>query len=256
MTNAENKQQRRRRIRHGSQSKLSLARIPAAARRCAAYVAVLGLPAAATVSAQSYYYGETANSNVPAGAADLGAAVNLYTSVLSYGTCIGNMGHINHEFWYGLVPGISRWVEVGFKDGRSPVGCVSKALFWGENNGSGYYIHLTGMSWSLNTWYQLWIGQSSSNSCVWIPFINGTSLGSSMSNCGDPSGRDLQAGIEVYGSQLAGHAKGWQYNWQRADSGGTWHSDWATGFGSHSDSPPYCDFISPTEAEERQNESP
>lgn len=181
------------------------------------------------MAADTYYYGETLNPVVPLGDADWVAAVNLYTSTLNVQSGCQPQ-HVNHEFWYGTTPHATRWIEVGFKDGSTPDGCATQALFWGENYGAGYKYHATSVGWSFNTWYQLWIGHSTTDSCAWIPTINGISLGTSMSNCGG-SGRCVAAGIEVEHSQTVSQAKGCQYNWQRADSSDTWHSDWGAGFG-------------------------
>jgi len=211
-------------------------------------VALLLSGSAPALAAHSY--GIVINSNVPAGDADVAGTVTINTNTLSAGGSCSDF--VNHEFWYGVVPGATRWVEMGFKDGASVAGCQSRVFFWGENNGSGYHIHLPGNGWSLNAWYTLWISQAANNSCVWVINVGSlTSIGASASNCGG-TGRYLAAGIEAT-SQTVGTVKGWVTNFQRND-GAAWRAGWDSP-GLSQNRPPYIqwDNTAHTEAEEVHN---
>jgi hypothetical protein len=113
------------------------------------------LNVSATASAQFRAYAVIKNPLVPAGDADAGAAVKINTHLL-LAAC---PQFVHHEFWYGVDPGRT-FVEVGFKNGQAFSGkCVSPSIFWAEMlPGNNYHEHFPAVSFSFDTWYQLWVG--------------------------------------------------------------------------------------------------
>jgi hypothetical protein len=213
------------------------------------WLSVAAVALAAPANADSpHFYGVVWNTTVPNLDADDGALVNLNTGVLqNNGICDQ---FVDHEMWYGVVPGGEYFVEVGVISGETatPGVCVYQKVFWAEKvNGIGFTQHLTSVGWSLSTWYQAMIGLG--GPCSWDVYFGGVYLGTSMYNC-PGIGRFLAGGIEAT-SQSYGNDKGFMWSWERLDSTGTWQSGW-DGATLSQYSPPYIRFTDGTQTESEE----
>src|SRR5579871_1317780 len=199
-------------------------------RFCAGCVAVAALTVSAGASAQ-HYYGILQRSNIPAGDADLGISVSLYTDVLNTQDCNGNF--VDHEMWYGLNGNGDYWVEAGYTDGSATSGaCEQKAIFWADNrNGGGYHEYYPGNSWSLDTFYTVYVYQSAS--CTWDIYAGNVRIGRSSSNC-PGTGRYAGAGIEA--TTQGGAVRGY-LDYPQRNNGSGWQNGW-DGATLYQNSPP------------------
>jgi len=195
----------------------------------------------ASANASAHYYGILVSNDIPI-EADWGNSVVIET--FEFGSSCSNF--VNHEMWYGVVPGATYWVEVGFKDGLTGSGgCVADADFWADyRNGGGYNEHYPGNSWILGDWYQLMITIDTSNHCNWNVEVGGLVLGTSTSNC-PGTGRYVAAGIEATTQGTSESTKGFLTQWEEENTNGTWLNGW-DGASLSENSPPYIEFVSGT----------
>jgi hypothetical protein len=202
------------------------------------WIAATALTTPSSVCAQHKYALVISNS-IPSGDADKGIWVNIDTSVLSSSSC---SQFVNHEAWYGVVPGFTYWVEVGAKTGANYIGgCITRMLFWADNrNGGGYHEHYeNAVGWNTDAWYTFQILQTTS--CAWDVWFSSLNLGTSTSNC-PGTGRSAETGIEATNTASGQVVKGWTGGWSRLDSGGNWWGDW-DGQGLYEDNPPLIQWM-------------
>jgi len=191
----------------------------------AAFVAVAALFVAPPAMAQEYY-AYLYNNDIPTGDADDGSWINIYTAILSLGSC---SNAITHEMWYETYADGAYWVEVGVQSGY-PIGlCFEQILYWADNrpNGGGYHQHFNGnVSWQFDEWYGMSITTGGPGSCEWDVVFGGVSLGVSTSNC-PGTGRTLVAGIQHNVSASAtDYVLGDFTNWERLNSSDDWWNGW------------------------------
>jgi hypothetical protein len=170
-----------------------------------------------------HYYAILWNTDIGSHEADRGAAVNIDTTSLTS----DSSNFVNHEFWYGVVPGGTYWVEVGVKDGLTFSGStVNQHIFWADNrHGGGYHEHYPAVSWKLNAYYQnkiIWAGRS----CAWDVYFGGVHLGTSTNQCSGTN-RYVAAGIEATTAGTNEKVTGHLESWQRKDNTNAWHNGWA-----------------------------